>query len=284
MKTLSLDIRTDLDFSLDISGAFQISEVHAISNLTKTFLDPIFPTRDDIVLARNTELRVDDFVTLPTLDIIHPEILDSSFWQKKFPNFSLRKATINLVPKLDIPLDSLDIRTSKPIYSEKKYSDLFARKLPLSYATRRHARKFFSFSKNFVFTHKKRIIWTFVSIFLLIFPTIFFIKFSLENGMKTLLSLRDAKNISEVKKKIHSAKNDFDRARFLFLPFSWIPNDSVDMLARSTASAQKTLSALHSLTETLPDNRENFSLKIVENGEESQFRGNSKDIFLTENI
>lgn len=285
MQTLSLDIRRDLHSSLDISGFFEISRVHAISNGTiKPILDEILPELPTLNFSRNTSLSAGEFETFPTLDIYHKELLNSTYWQKKFPEIILRDSRINLVPELEIPLDSIDIRTLQAIPSSQKFADLFTRKLPLKQNFRRISRNFFAKIFPFFEAHKRQLIYIFASIFLLIFPLVFYIKFSLENGLHKLLSLRNVSSFSEVKKTVHSAKNDFERAKFLFLPFSWIPIDTVDMVNRATHSASEIASNLDSIASTLPDNNSPFSLKVVENGEESVFRGNSKDIFPTENM
>lgn len=285
MQTLSLDIRRDLDFSLDISGFFEISRVHAISNgAIKPILDEILPELPTLNFSRKIALSAGDFETFPTLDIYHKELIHSPYWQKKFPEIILRDSRIDLVPELEISLDGVDIRELQAIPSSQKFADLFTRKLPLKQNFRRISRNFFAKIFPFLQNRKKQLIYTFASIFLLIFPIVFFVKFSLESGLHKLLSLRGANNFSEVKKTVYSAKNDFERAKFLFLPFSWIPVDSVDMVNRATNSAAEIASNLNSIVSTLPDNNSHFSLKIVENGEESAFRGNSKDIFPTENM
>lgn len=54
----------------------------------------------------------------------------------------------------------------------------------------------------------------------------------------------------------------------------------VDVANRATSGGKKITTALDSMLDVIPPSEENFSLKIVENGENSQFRGASKDIFV----
>lgn len=284
MKTLSLDIQTALQPELDLTGFFNFSKIHAITNgWFAPVLDEIFPSLPEISLAKNTKISAWDFTTIPTLDIAHPDLLASPFWQRKYPELISRKRKIDLFGPQKIPLWSLDIRKGNVIVSDKKYSDLFPRKLPLALSVSKKFQKFSKNSFSFFTDHKKGILMTMATIFLTVLPIIFFIKFSIENGIETIASLKNSQNLSDFKSRVHSAKTDFDRAHFLFLPFSWIPIDSVDMINRATSSASDVLSSADALVSTLPENKNNFSLKVVENKEESQFRKNSKDIFVGEN-
>ncbi len=281
MKILSLDIQKNTLETLDISGFFSISEVHAIYNGTlKPTLDQILPELPNISLARNVELEVEPFETFPTLDIVHSDLIQSSFWQKKYPELHNRKQKIILAEPLREPFGAIDMRTLSPIHSEKKYADLFSRELsfPLK------VKKFFKKSRFFFRRNKKTLSWGFATFFLFVVPMLFFIKFSVENGYNRLLTLKDAQNISQVKRIIQDSRSDFERAEFLFLPFSWIPLDTVDLVNRATSGGKKLTTSLDTVLDLIPESENNFSLKVVENGESSAFRGASKDVFPLENL
>ena len=97
-KTLSLDIQTDFAHELDISGFFQISRLHAIDNgIFKPIVDEILPELPEISLFVRHEVEVDDFETFPTLDLVHSDLIASSFWQRKYPELTRRKQKIELV-------------------------------------------------------------------------------------------------------------------------------------------------------------------------------------------
>lgn len=277
MKTISLDIQTHFSPELDISGFFPISEVHVIAGgILKPTIDQILPNLPDISLAKATKLTVtEDFFTFKTLDLTHPELLKNA---EIFPKNS-RPRQIVLNPELKNPFGSLDIRSMKPLLSSQKYADLFSRKLSLPL----RAKKFFKKSKFFFRRNKKTISWGFATFFLFVVPMLFFIKFSVENGYNRLLTLKDAKNITEVKNIIQSSRSDFERAEFLFLPFSWIPLETVDLVNRATSGGKKLTTSLDTVLDLVPASNENFSLKIIENNEASAFRGASKDIFPLEN-
>lgn len=168
----------------------------------------------------------------------------------------------------------------KPIISERKYADFFVRRLsaPL------YIKKFFRDSCKFFQKNRQTILYTFATLFLLLIPTILFVKFSIENGYNRLLTISQAKNIAEIKNIIRASKNDFERAEFLFFPFSWIPMDSVDLAQRATLGGKKLTSAIDDFLEIIPEKQENSLFQIVENDEKSVFRGASKDIFPFGNI
>lgn len=230
-KKISLDIQNSPLKNIDISGFFPNSEVHAIFNGTmKPTLDQILPELPRINLAKNTPLQVDSFETFGMLDLAHNALIESPYWQSKKPELKNRKKKIILAEPLFIPFGALDICTLEPIISEKKYPDLFTRNLTSKLRLKRFSRH----SKFFWRRHKKVITRTLASFFLILVPIIFFIKFSVESGYNKLLHLTNAKNISELQALSHSAKTDFERADFLFLPFSWIPLDTVNVVKTAT--------------------------------------------------
>lgn len=280
MKTLSLDIRNGLSPEINISGAFPLAEVHAINGRHKPILDEIITERETISLYKKTELEIDDFENFPILDIVHPALITSSFWQKKFPYLSYTTRTITLNPPLKIPFHALDIREEKAIISQKKYSDIFTRKL----SSRLYFKRFSRQSRFFWNRNKMRIFYVFSVIFLTCVPTILYVKFAAENAVQTLKSLPYSQNITEIQEKTHSARLDFERASLLWTPFSWLPFEKIDTVTRATSGGKEATKALDIFIQTFPKNTETPSLKIVENTDNTLYRGNSKDIFPTENI
>lgn len=276
MKLISLDIQKNFQPTLDISGFFEISEVHAIAGgFLKPTLDQILPELPTISLAKKVDLEVEKFETFETLDVIHPDVLKYNNFFKNYP----RPQKISLISELKTPFSSLDIRSMKPIISERKYADFFTRKLPLPLRSRR----FFRESQKFFYKNQKKIIYVFATILMIFLPMIWFIKFSVESGYNRLLLLREAKNFSEIKNSIQKSKQDFERANFFFAPFSWLPIETVDMVDRAIVGGQTLTRAMDDVLDIFPSDKD-FSLKIVENGENNAFRGASKDIFPLENL
>ena len=159
-------------------------------------------SRNDVFLPTNTALKIDDFLSFPSLDLALPELIESDFWQEKFPELKQRTRTLNLTPSLKIPHNSLDIRKEKTIPSEQKYADLFMRKLPFFAKIKRNIRHMRMWWRRW----NKQVVWGFSVIFLTIFPVVFYIKFSVETAYNILLSLPESKSFSEVREKVASAK------------------------------------------------------------------------------
>lgn len=278
---LSLDIQRNYHREIDISGFFSLSAVHAMSNLdVKMPIDEILPFRGDISLHMPKSIEISPFETFPMLDIVLPELITSSYWQKKYPTLAGRRREIRLIEPLVIPSGSLDIRTYQSIPRRKTYADLFTRRVSYTFKTRRYMRQW----SNRILIHKKPILRFLAMCVLVFLPTIFYTKFSVENGYNTLKSLAYAKNMTEVQEKTTAARRDFERAQFLFLPFSWIPLETVDLVNRATAGGQSLARSLDTLVHMLPSSDAGFSLKIQENHMNSLYRGNAKDIFPLENL
>lgn len=72
-----------------------------------------------------------------------------------------------------------------------------------------------------------------LSLLLLSVPTLFYIRYNIEDGYNRIISLKDASNISQVREELTSARRSFERANFLFAPFSWIPFDTIDLAERA---------------------------------------------------
>lgn len=64
-------------------------------------------------------------------------------------------------------------------------------------------------------------------------PILFYVKYNIEDGYNRLFALRNAENINQVKSEVLTARRNFERANFLFTPFSWIPFDIIDLANRA---------------------------------------------------
>jgi hypothetical protein len=82
--------------------------------------------------------------------------------------------------------------------------------------------------------HRRGIAGVILTLVVTMVPILLFVKYSVESGYEKLLSLRSATSMVEVHDTIHSARDDFERANFLFFPFSWIPSDTIDLADRAT--------------------------------------------------
>ncbi len=60
-------------------------------------------------------------------------------------------------------------------------------------------------------------------------PLLFFVKLSVEAGYQELLSIPQATGALEVRHHIKSARGHFERSRVVFMPFSWIPLEQIQV-------------------------------------------------------
>ena len=60
-------------------------------------------------------------------------------------------------------------------------------------------------------------------------PLLFFVKISVEAGYKELLSIPQATGALEVRHHIKAARGHFERSHVVFMPFSWIPLEQIQV-------------------------------------------------------
>lgn len=129
-----------------------------------------------------------------------------------------RPETLNICPPLYIPYGSLDVR-GLPIESEKKYGDIYRRSLPWAL----HARRTWKNSKSYAISHRKPILITGVLFLFFSVPLLLYVKILVETSYSSLLTLKSAKNITEIQKTIHASRSGFERANIIFSPFRIFP-------------------------------------------------------------
>lgn len=132
---------------------------------------------------------------------------------------------------------------------KRKYSDLFRRPLPKSLALRRSYQQ----TRHYISQKKRPILVGLATFCAIILPSIFYVKYSVEHGYNTLISLKNASNLQEIREKVQIAKGDFDRANFLFLPFSWIPNENIDLARSATRGGQSLTRAFGQVLASIPN-------------------------------
>ncbi len=222
---ISFDLSHEVPKTIDVTGFFYISELHAIRS-TKPLFDTIKPGKGKVYdLSVSKKLSVNRFRTLAMLDLARSDLFEISKFESVLLDEKPRLRTIDLCPPLMIPYGSLDIRESKPIISEKKYADLYKRNLPVSLHTRRIVRNSFRYVKK----NKKPIFATIALLFFLTLPTLFYVKFLVESSYTKLLSLKNVTDIHNWVSLIHEARDGFERANILFFPFRIIPNDTIKL-------------------------------------------------------
>lgn len=280
-KITYLDIRRGLWSMLDIASMFPLSEAHPIRHARSgNLIDEIQQHRPHLDFSISKKLEIDRFSTLWTLDLALREIIDPKPWQQKVLGLTPRPHVIDLVPELDIPYGALDIRRYNQIVSRKKYPDIFARKLPYGLMMRRSSLEV----RRWTHRHRRWIIGTLMTICCITVPVLFFVKSSVENGYEKFLSLRHTNNLSEVRSILSSARDDFERANFLFIPFSWIPSEKIDIAHRAIDGWRLLSRGMSDILDSLPESSgANFTFDRSETIQ-PEYRPVSRDIFPLESL
>jgi hypothetical protein len=220
-RIISLDITSEVSGDVDISEFFPYAEVHAITNtFHRVVMDSIEAFRPFINLSIHPRVSMDRYRTVETMDVGIHAIMDVRRFSLRYREYPSRPHTLDLVPPFDhIPHGALDLRFDRVIAKRKLYSDLFRRRLPRSLALRRSYQQ----TGNYLRTRRRPILVGVASFFVVSIPLVFYIKYTVEHGYNALMNLRFATDIADIQRDAMTAKGDFDRAGFLFLPFSWIP-------------------------------------------------------------
>lgn len=253
-----------------------MSEAHPVRNMSVSFfVDDMHEVRGTLDLSLPNRMEITRFRTIPTLDLALPDIVDPMAWQQKLLDLPPRPRTINLVPPLDTPYEALDIRSGNLIPRGMLYPDLYARRLPYSLMMKRTSKEVRRWTKE----HRRGIAGVVLTLMVTTIPTLLFIKYSVESWYEKLMSLGNLSSVAEIRDTIDSARDDFERANFLFLPLSWIPSDTIDLADRATQGGRLLTRGLTDILDTLPvSTGATFSLGRSESLSH-EFRPLSLDIF-----
>jgi hypothetical protein len=280
-KIIHFDIRPGKGADIDLTQMFPLADLHAIRhNRWWDFIDEILPSRIGLDFSLNQTISIERFRTIDTLDIALPEIIDVQVWQQKILKRAPRPRIINLVLPLDIPYDVLDVRAYNTISRTVLYPDLYTRRLPYSLMMRRTTKEARRWTKE----HRRSIAGIVFTLVVTMVPILFFVKNSIENGYEKLLWLQNASNISEIRDIVDSARDDFERANFLFFPFSWIPSDTIDIADRATKWWRSLTRGLSRILDTLPS--QTGAVFSLDRSEilSPEFRPESIDVFPLESV
>jgi len=230
-KLISLDIQYGRGSTIDLSAFFPLSETHPITHTRHAHLiDDMKIMRDDIDLSEKYRITIERFRTIGTLDLAREDLRRTTYWQKKLLDAPEYQKTIILIEPISLPYGVLDIRTSEPIQSDTKYADLYTRRLPYGLMLRRITQQI----RSSMVLHRKTILATVITIGVIVIPLLWYIKFSLESGYMLLRGIPQASSLEMVRSDIHEARGYFERANFLFFPFSWIPHETIQLADRAT--------------------------------------------------
>lgn len=219
-EVLSLDISAHYPVDIDIREFFPLTSLMVSNESGATQVENFLDFFPDLDFSLDTTVRVDGFYTLETLDLALRELVDEGYGRWGRVSKPARPQTLDLVPPLEhIPYGALDIRREQPIRAKRRYSDLFRRSLPRSLMMRRNYQE----TKRYIRAKKRPILVALLSLVSVLIPLLLYVKYSIDHGYAALVSLKEATSLREVQEKIRTARGDFERAGFFFLPFSWLP-------------------------------------------------------------
>jgi Protein of unknown function (DUF4012) len=204
--------------------------------------------RDDVDLSESYRVTIERFRTIGTLDLAREDLRRTTYWQKKLLDAPEYQKTIILIEPISLPYGVLDIRTSEPIQSDTKYADLYTRRLPYGLMLRRITQQI----RSSIVLHRKTILATVITIGVIVFPLLWYIKFSLESGYMLLRAIPQASSLEMVRSDIHQARGYFERANFLFFPFSWIPHETIQLADHATRGGLALSRALDEAVGVIP--------------------------------
>ncbi|MBC7498070.1 DUF4012 domain-containing protein [Candidatus Gracilibacteria bacterium] len=204
-------------------------------------------TSEPIDLREDAKIRINRFHTTETLDLAIPEVVDPTRWEAGLLDMVSRPRTLDIVDPFSIPYGALDVRRD-PILSTTTYPDLYARELPLSLVIRRVLHGAQSWYRH----HRKQIGRIVVGLLVFSIPVLSYVAYALTHGYQTLQDLAGVRTPETIRTMIRSARGDFERASFLFSPFSWIPIGQIDTVRRSAAGGLTLTRGLDMIAQALP--------------------------------
>lgn len=262
LKPISLDLSFDtVPETISLKDFFVIHPLHILTPASKRLIEDFSP-KPEYDFSIDKSVQIEEFYDYCAIDIAHPDLTKDSVWRDHYFDTVEHNKTLNINPPLSyIPRISIDIRSLKPLPSPRKYSDLFQRELSLREKTEEVAKN----TKQFFIKHQKKLFYSIVSILLLIVPLYFLIQMFINNAISTAKTLAASTSTLELQSRTQSMKNDIDRARFLFLPFSWIPNSRVQDARNALQGFSKLTTSLNTLTHILPSSSTAFGATVQEN-------------------
>jgi Protein of unknown function (DUF4012) len=278
-KLISLDIQRGQGNVIDITVFFPLSEAHPITHTRHAHLiDDMHIVREDVDLSEDYHITIERFRTIGTLDIAREDLRRTSYWQKTLLDTPDYQRIIVLIDPLAIPYGALDIRTSEQIRSERRYPDLYTRRLPYGLMCRRVSHH----SRRYIARHRRGILGTILTWVIVIAPVLWYVKFSVESGYQILQNLPQSHGIAEIRADIREARGYFERANFLFFPFSWIPNDTVRLADHATRGGLYLTRAMDELLRLVPT--ESWAVNSVDRSTDvgPTYRAEAKDYFFWE--
>ena len=272
---ISFDLKHGHWDIIDLARMYPLAHVHTLDhNWGRNILDDMTKEYKKLDLSVREKIIVSRFRTLETLDLALEKIryiTPIEPWKTR----TRWNSCIKLIDPIYIPYASLDVRRYHKRESTIRYPDLFTRSLPYKIMVRRTIKN----TKNLVYRNRRPIGLSFGLFIVCSLPLLYFVKTWIESGYRELLSLSHASWPLEIRAHALTARGYFERARVVFVPFSWIPLDQVDTANRALLGWLAVSRAIDTLSRTLPT--DTWALLSLPKSQEIRptFRWNAQDIF-----
>lgn len=228
---------------------FPMTQAHPVRDMSvRFFVDDMRESRPRLDFTLSKRIQIVRFRTISTLDVALRELVDPALWQQRLLDLAPRPHTLDLVPPLDTPYGALDLRRDRIYIKKKTHPDLYTRRLPRALMMARTMKEARRWSK----VHRRGIIGTLLTLLMTTVPTVFFVKYSVEQGYEKLIGLKNVTTVSEVRSVVASARDDFERANFLFFPVSWIPSETIDLADRAIDGGRLITRGMTRVLDALP--------------------------------
>ncbi len=272
---ISFDLKHGHWETIDLARMYPLARIHIFNhNWWRRILDNMKQKRNTPDLSVRMKLSVSRFRTLETLDIALERIryltaIVPSKIQTRW------KWILKIIDPLYIPYSSVDVRKYQKRTSSLRYPDLFKRSLPYKLLVRRSVK----ITRKCISKNRRPIIIAFSWFVLCSLPLLYFVKFSIESWYNELKSLSHATWSSDIRHHALMARGHFERAWVVFLPFSWIPIDTVDLANHALRGWLATSRAIDTIARTLPT--DTGSLISIPKSQDilPTFRWKAQDIF-----
>jgi hypothetical protein len=272
---ISFDLKHGHGSIIDLASMFPLTKLHPLDhNSWENILDDMQIARRKLDFSVGMQLSVNRFRTLETLDLATQKLrvaTPNRLWK---PHTRL-KSCLTIIDPIYIPYASIDIRRYQKRTANIRYADIFVRSLPYKIMLRRTVKT----TRHTLYRNRRAIIFSLWLFFVCSFPLLYFIKMQITQGYTELLSLSKAKDTIEMRDHILSSRWDFERARVVFLPFSWIPLDTIRLANRALNGWLAVTRALDTIARTLPTDTGSLMAIPKSRNLTPDYRWSAQDIF-----
>ncbi len=278
---ISFDLRAGHGSVIDLAGMLPLSHVHALEQSGgRVLIDDMVVERATPDLREPIKLVLERFHSLETLDIATQSIRNVTISSSRAADVTRRRKRINIIPPLYIPYGSLDVRRYQRRIWAIRYPDLFTRSLPYGLMVRRAVKG----TGHLLRRNRKPIAFGFAIFFACSVPLLFFVKTGIEQWYAQLSALSHATGSLAIQQHALSARGYFERAHIVFLPFSWIPMEQIELADTALRGGLALSRWLDTLARTLPTGTGTLSMLAKSQVITPSYRWSAEDIFVLSSL